>query len=248
MNVGSLFSGIGGLDLGLERAGFNIKWQCEIDPYARAVLRKHWPDAALYDDVRTVGAANLAPVDLICGGFPCQDISNAGKRVGIEGERSGLWSEYARIIEEIRPRFVLVENVAALLARGLARVLQDLAARGYDAEWDVFSCAEFGAPHVRERLFLLAYPDSARRNGGRTVFAGQSREGLESAAWDFTAARGACGGVWGLPDPSLLRVDDGLSERLDRPQQERLRTLGNAASPVIAEWIGRRILAHAEEG
>src|SRR4051812_30085856 len=165
MTFGSLFAGIGGIDLGLERAGMKCVFQVECDPYARAVLRKHWPSAALYDDVRSVGAANLAPVDLVCGGFPCQDISNAGKRVGIEGERSGLWSEYARIVRELRPRYVLVENVAALLARGLQRVVGDLAACGYDAEWDCFPAAAFGAPHERDRLFLVAYRQAATDSG-----------------------------------------------------------------------------------
>src|ERR1700678_1941479 len=114
---GSLFSGIGGFDLGFERAGIKNVWQVEIDPYCQRVLAKQFPDAERFDDVRTVGRHNLKPVDIISGGFPCQDISTAGKRAGIaEGTRSGLWSEYARIIGELRPRFVVVENVAALLA------------------------------------------------------------------------------------------------------------------------------------
>src|SRR5688572_14262480 len=128
MRFGSLFAGIGGIDLGLERAGMKCAWQVELDPFCRRVLAKHWPDVARYEDVREVGAHNLEPVDLIAGGFPCQDISNAGKRAGIDGERSGLWSEYARIVRELRPRYVLVENVTALLGRGIGRVLGDLAA------------------------------------------------------------------------------------------------------------------------
>jgi DNA (cytosine-5)-methyltransferase 1 len=157
LTVGSLFSGIGGLDFGLERAGMKVKWQVEIDDYARRVLRKHWPDVRLYSDVREVGAHNLESVDVLCGGFPCTNISNAGKREGIDGPQSGLWKEFARIIEEIRPRFVLIENVAVLRSRGLQRVLQDLTARGYDAEWDCIPAAALGAPHRRDRIFVVAY-------------------------------------------------------------------------------------------
>src|SRR3972149_3901009 len=138
MRIGSLFSGVGGLDLGLEWAGLGpVLWQCEIDPWCRSILASHWPEAKRYEDVRELVTDNVADVDIICGGFPCTDISNAGRRVGIDGEHSGLWSEMARIIRLVRPRFVVVENVAALLARGLERVLGDLAAGGDDAEWDV---------------------------------------------------------------------------------------------------------------
>lgn len=156
--LGSLFAGIGGIDLGFERAGFKTVWQVEIEPYCRKVLARHFPVAERFEDVRNVGKHNLRPVDVLAGGFPCQDISNAGKRAGIDGERSGLWSEYARIIGELRPRFVFVENVAALLVRGIDRVLGDLASHGYDAEWEVISAADVGAPHLRRRLWIVAYP------------------------------------------------------------------------------------------
>lgn len=140
LRVLDLFSGIGGFSLGLERAGgFETVAFCEIEPYCRAVLTKHWPEIPIYEDVRKLTAANLAAdgiaVDVICGGFPCQDISLAGKGAGLAGERSGLWRDYARLIGELRPQFVIVENVAALLSRGLGDVLGDLAAIGYDAEW-----------------------------------------------------------------------------------------------------------------
>jgi DNA (cytosine-5)-methyltransferase 1 len=166
LNVGSLFAGIGGFELGLERAGFEIEWQVELDPYCRAVLERHFPRARRFEDVREVGAANLAPVDLICGGFPCQDLSAAGKGAGIDGARSGLWSEFARIVRELRPRYVLVENVPALLTgKGkrwdrapIGRVLGDLAEVGYDAEWARLSAREFGAPHLRQRVWIVAYP------------------------------------------------------------------------------------------
>lgn len=157
--IGSLFSGIGGLELGLEWAGLGrVAWQVEKDAYCRQVLARHWPDAARHEDVRAVGAHNLSRVDVLCGGFPCQDISIAGKGVGLSGARSGLWSEYARLVRELRPRIVVVENVAALVVRGLDRVLCDLAACGYDAIWFPLRASDVGAPHLRERLFIVAYP------------------------------------------------------------------------------------------
>jgi site-specific DNA-cytosine methylase len=163
VNVLDLFSGIGGFSLGLERAGMRTAAFCEIEPYARAVLRKHWPNVPCYDDVRTLTSERLRAdgivCDVICGGFPCQDISSAGRGAGIDGERSGLWSEYARIIGEVRPRYVIVENVAILLARGLDRVLGDLALIGYDAEWDCIPASAVGAFHRRDRIWIIAYPN-----------------------------------------------------------------------------------------
>lgn len=170
LTVGSLFSGIGGIDLGLTRAGMSVQWMVEKDEYARKVLRKHWPETRIYEDVRYIKGPGhdghweecdecLSPVDVLAGGFPCQDISVAGKGKGIkEGTRSGLWFEYARLIRELRPKYVLVENVPALRSRGLDRVLGDLAESGYDAEWQCLPASAFGAPHRRDRLFIVAYP------------------------------------------------------------------------------------------
>ena len=160
MTFGSLFAGIGGFDLGLERAGMVCKWQVEIDPYARAVLDKHWPEVPKHDDVRTFPPQGEWSVDVICGGFPCQDISVAGKGAGLAGARSGLWYEYARIIGELRPRYVIVENVAALLTRGADVVLGTLASLGYDAEWHVIPASAVGAPHRRDRLWIIAFRNS----------------------------------------------------------------------------------------
>lgn len=161
LRVLDLFSGIGGFSLGLERAGMQTVAFCEIEQFPRRVLRKHWPKVPIYEDVRTLTAARLAAdgigVDVICGGFPCQDISVAGKGAGIEGERSGLWKEYARLIGELRPQYVIVENVAALLGRGVSRVLGDLAEIGYDAEWHCIPASHVGAPHRRDRLWIVAY-------------------------------------------------------------------------------------------
>ena len=174
MRLGSLFSGIGGLDLAVEAAtGGRTVWQVEADPWCRSVLARHWPDARRYEDVRTAGKAGqeLEHVDIIAGGFPCQDVSVVGKRAGLSGgERSGLWREFARVIRVVRPRIVFVENVAGLLSMEFGHVLGDLAALGFDAEWAVFRASDAGAPHRRERVFVLAVADAKRgstqRRGG----------------------------------------------------------------------------------
>ena len=165
LRVLDLFSGIGGFSLGLERTGgFETVAFCEIEPFPRKVLAKHWPEVPIYDDVRTLGAERLAAdgiaVDVICGGFPCQDISTAGKGAGLAGERSGLWSEIARLVGELRPSYVIVENVSALLGRGLGTVLGDLAEIGYDAEWHCIPASHVGAPHRRDRIWIIAYPQA----------------------------------------------------------------------------------------
>lgn len=158
MRIGSLFAGIGGLELGLEMAGVGkTVWQVEKEPYCLKTLAKHWPDALRFEDVRSVGLHNLSYVDVICGGFPCTDISVAGKQRGITGPESGLWFEFARIVRELRPQFVVVENVRALLTHGLDTVLGEMARCGYDAQWSVLSGADVGAPHSRERVFIIAW-------------------------------------------------------------------------------------------
>ena len=176
-----LFSGIGGFSLGLERSGgFKTVAFCEVEPFCTKILNKHWPEVPVYGDVRELTAERLASdgigVDAICGGFPCQDISTAGKGAGIEGERSGLWSEYARLIGELRPRYVFVENVAALLGRGMDRVLGDLAALGYDAEWHCIPASAIGAPHRRDRIWIMAHPSGERRAEAREYQRARSKE------------------------------------------------------------------------
>ena len=162
MRYGSLFAGIGGFDLGFDRAGLKCKWQVEKDPYCWQVLWEKWPKVDKWDDVKTFPPdfSNEWNVDVICGGFPCQDISDAGTRVGISGERSGLWSEFARVVRVLRPRFVVVENSAALLRRGAGQVFGDLAACGYSLEWDCLPAIAFGARHIRDRLFIVATTDA----------------------------------------------------------------------------------------
>lgn len=194
MRVLDLFSGVGGFAVGLERAGFQTVAFCEIEPFPRAVLAKHWPQVPCYDDVRSLTAEHLAAdgivPDVICGGFPCQDISIAGKGAGLAGERSGLWREYARLIEEIRPRWVIVENVPALRSRGLDEVLGSLAAIGYDAEWHCIPAAAIGAPHQRDRVWIVAYPNGAGCGDSSQMRAGCGQSG-EGKRVD-TAAGGGC--------------------------------------------------------
>jgi DNA (cytosine-5)-methyltransferase 1 len=173
LTVGSLFSGIGGLDLGLERAGMQVKWQVENDPYCIRILEKHWPTVKRYGDIRQIKWSEVEPLDLICGGFPCQPVSVAGSRKGDKDDR-WLWPEFLRAIREVRPRYVLVENVPGLLSTDdgrLARgVFGDLAEIRYDAEWNIVSAADVGAPHLRKRIFIIAYPFDTRRGPKPLIF------------------------------------------------------------------------------
>ena len=165
MRVLELFAGIGGFSVGLERAGgFKPVAFCEIDKHARKVLQKNWPGVTIYEDVKEITHERLKAdgnvPDVITGGFPCQDISTAGKGAGLAGARSGLWFEFARIIKEVRPRWVIAENVSALRSRGLETVLGTLAEIGYDAEWHCIPASAVGAPHRRDRIWIIAYPNS----------------------------------------------------------------------------------------
>lgn len=188
MKVLDLFSGIGGFSLGLEAAGMETIAFCEREPFCQEVLKKHWPDIPCHDDVTTLdGKQYNGTVDVIAGGFPCQDISLAGKGAGLAGERSGLWFEYLRIIKEAQPRYVIIENVSALRSRGLEEVLRSLAEIGYDAEWHCIPASAVGAPHQRDRIWIVAYAQSKRYECGessqqtsseRTVEGGRTSEGL----------------------------------------------------------------------
>lgn len=240
LKVLDLFSGIGGFSLGLERTGgFQTVAFCEIDPFCRQVLAKHWPEVPIHDDIRTLNADWLAETgawpDVICGGFPCQDLSYAGKGAGLAGERSGLWREYARLIGEIRPQYVLVENVAALLGRGLGDVLGDLAALGYDAEWSCVSACAMGATHMRDRLFVVAYPNSVDGRPRVRDTIAQSVRQIQTID-RFQSAR--AGQLTRMENPSeLYRGAHGLPNGMDRNH-----ALGNAVVPQIPELIGRAIL------
>ena len=161
MNVFDIFSGVGGFSVGLEAVGMQTLAFCEINPFCRKILKKHWPSVPIFPDITTIHKEDLKTlprIDVIAGGFPCQDISVAGKGGGINAKRSGLWKEFVRLINEIRPKYAIIENVANLRGKGLIRVLQDLWEIGYNAEWHCIPASAFGAPHRRDRIWIIAYP------------------------------------------------------------------------------------------
>lgn len=314
LTFGSLFSGIGGMDIGLERCGMTCKWQVEIDNYATKILEKHWPDVKRYKDIKDI--KKIEYVDVIAGGFPCQNISNAGKREGIEGEKSGLWKEFYRIICLVRPKYVLVENVSALLARGMDTVLAGLSQSGYDSEWDCLPASSIGAPHRRDRVFIIAYSNNRREQKHKIQ---TRRNSSESGSQNLAYCEGECskGGLtkrnkineskipsgnrsWTISnrnrkriqiqtegefstikfagsiskkriivsdtydynywkqcqksiqktnrqkywstDAGILRVAYGISNRI-----HRIKCLGNAVVPQVAEFIGKRIIELNEQ-
>lgn len=248
LSFGSLFAGIGGFDLGFERAGLRCKWQVEIDQYAQKVLAKHWPEVRRHDDVRTWPQSDTEYVDIIVGGFPCQDISYAGKGAGLQGERSGLFYEVMRIVGDMGPRIVVLENVAALLTRGMDSVLGSLASLGYDAEWDCLEASAFGAPQRRERVFIVAYANGVRWKEVATkeniacesVCQPEGWRGSRPNVFEFTGVHGKRTRL--LPPPGVRRMDDGVPANMDR-----LRGLGNAVVPQVAEYIARRIVAASKD-
>lgn len=237
--------------LGLERTGgFETVAFCEIEPFPRRVLAKHWPEVPCYEDVRELTAARLvadgiAGVDVITGGFPCQDVSASGHQRGMDGTRSGLWSEIIRLVGELEPQFVLVENVTNLLNGGsgawFGRVLGDLAKIGYDAEWHCIPAAYVGLPHSRDRVWIIAYPESI----GRICLDADIKEGRKTVYLENIGERWAAtvqilpsvGELYAKPSSDIGRNDDGLSCGLDR-----LKAVGNAVVPQIPELIGRAIL------
>jgi DNA (cytosine-5)-methyltransferase 1 len=285
VRIGSLFSGIGGLELGLERSGLgHTVWQVEKDPYCLEVLAKHWPNARRFTDVSTVTGrgspfANLfelEPVDLVCGGFPCQDVSSAGKRVGLGGARSGLWSEYVRIVDELRPGWVVVENVASGAGRWVDAVRMELAERGYCSLPVPLAARDVGAPHRRSRIFVIGWrgPDSARNFTEALAHRRRDRPGVERARDDARKARqhheprdeshgrhASVGGFppamdddggwerWiaaGGPPPGVLPGADGFPRRVAR---RRIAALGNSVVPACAEvvgWMIREMIAKME--
>lgn len=263
MRVLDLFSGIGGFSLGLERAGMTTVAFCEIEDYPRRVLAKHWPGVPIYNDIRKLTAERLRAdgitVDLICGGFPCQDISDAGPRIGIKGARSGLWFEYCRLIENVRPQYVIVENVLALRYRGLGSVLRSLNEIGYDAEWHCIPACAVGAPHRRDRIWVIAYPAGSRLHAPALGGLYQQTTGQGSRdgePWRLPTARLArsvanaeqrpmvkrkLSDKW-RPEPDVARMVDGVSGRL---VAHEIKAFGNSLVPDIPEIIGRAILAAA---
>lgn len=259
LNGLSLFSGIGGIDLALEPWVLTTAY-CENDRYAQSVLlsrqsRGQLPIAPIWDDITTLKAEHLPETDIIFGGFPCQDISVAGSGAGLGGERSGLFFELVRLIRELRPRFIFMENVPAITVRGLDRVLLELTALGFDCRWTIVSAAEVGAPHLRERWFLLAYSQSLRGREGE-LLSGQGGEEMADShgrreALDhplrgrhlsqegkvFAGRHGSLNSGWWFAEPNVGRVADGVPVRVDR-----LRGLGNAVVPLQARIAFQRLI------
>ena len=247
MKVLDLFSGIGGFALGLENAGFETAAFCEIDPYAQKVLAKNWPEVPIYDDVRRITADRLVSdgigVDVITGGFPCQDISVAGSQKGIDAERSGLWSECARLLGELRPRYAIFENVTNLLngERGdwFKRVLWDISSVGYDAEWHCIPASAIGAHHHRDRVWILAHPSQRERKPGaeeqgvlRTLQGNGAIDnytGRRGEAYPKLSANADSGGVrqkqepWAKCEGATLPELNGKAQPLADPSSEGLQ-------------------------
>ena len=278
LKVLDLFSGIGGFSLGLERTGgFEAVAFCEIEPFPRKVLAKHWPGVPIYEDVTKLTGGILArdgiAVDVITGGFPCQDISTAGKQAGIsDGTRSGLWSEIVRLIGELSPRYVIVENVANLLSgpsdkRGgwFGRILGDLAECGYDAEWENIPAAAVGACHRRERVWVTAYPnkdfrkqskgmafnnESNKYDNGRILNASNSGRFRQSRPWAYGESissetaehREANKPFYALGWPTEPAIRGANDGLPSGVVSNRLAALGNAVVPQIPEMIGRAIM------
>ena len=231
LSVGSLFSGIGGLDLGLERAGMKVVWQSENDPYACRVLAKHWPEVPNLGDITTIDWSTVPRVDLICGGFPCRDISSArtaNARQGLHGRESALYWHMSDAVAALEPTWVLIEN-SPEWRRWVPTVRLDLLGRGYSSVSFVVPAGSVGAPHKRPRAFVVAHANS-KSKPLRTLY--EEMAGLSALPGD--------GGYWRESFTGPLRVDDGLPARMDR-----LRCLGNAAVPQVAQLIGTRILEAA---
>ena len=273
IRIGSAFSGIGGFELGLERSISNSKtvWQIEQNPFCQKILRKHWPDAKIYDDVREVGVHNLEPVDIFCAGFPCQDISVAGKGEGLDGKKSGLWWECFRIISELRPRIIVLENVSAITFRGGREVVGSLTQIGYDTEWQVISARMFGAPHIRKRWFLVGYVANtyhrseatkiqARRSeymvcdtgGWGNVTDTNSQRSKEQSIDTITMGQERQFECRGSKDKWIYQRNYWQRHAPESPvcrvddgipnRVDRLRALGNAIVPQCSEYIGRCIV------
>lgn len=250
MTHGSLFSGIGGFELGAQWALIPTLWNCEIEPHNREVLKRHFPDTYQYTDITTMETPPY--VDIISGGFPCQDISFANvsnkkiygtNNVGINGERSSLWREMWRICRDVRPRYILIENVAALAFRGLEYVLCDLAQIGYDAQWQTIHAEAFGYPHRRKRLFIAAYPSHTRR----TLWSAPFFRSLQEVFPEKAPAKAPIS----LPlkrygrdtDYSDVQLRDGFSAQLVKRPIEQF---GNAVIPEIAYYLFECVKHHRE--
>ena len=275
LTVGSLFSGIGGLDLGLERAGMEVIWQSEIDPYGCRVLKKHWPEVVNHGNIKDINWGDVVRPDVLCGGYPCQPFSLAGRRAGEDDPRH-LWPWVRNAISELRPKYAILENVRGHLSMGGTSVIADLATIGYDSEWHVISAASVGAPHRRDRIVIIAHPNnsgsrapecSSDNNWSQEIKrqnniaqCGLSRHCPDVADYDseWDGVNGSpetsrqarffrsdntrreasnVSRQWWATEPNVGRVANGVPNRVDR-----LRGLGNAVVPQVAELIGRMVI------
>lgn len=259
LKVLDLFSGIGGFSYGLEKTGlYETVAFCEWDKKCQAVLNKHWPSVPKFSDIANLvyleegilhddldGLTVFTKADVITGGFPCQDISLAGKGAGIEGERSGYWKHYKRLIQEIKPKGVIIENVSALRNRGLDQVLQDLHEVGYDAEWHCIPASHLGATHQRDRIWIIAYSRSLRGEGfksleclGSTRQRGEGRK--EDLQFIYSKPFGRSNSI---PQPLLRGVDVRLAGRVDR-----LKQVGNSVYWPIVQGLGVHLHRNLADG
>ena len=250
MKHGSLFSGIGGFDLAAQWMGWENIFHCEINPFGQKILKQHFPKAHSYADIKEFdGKSYRGGCNILSGGFPCQDISYAKswtsndsfRENGIGGKRSGLWFEYLRIIDEIRPDIVVAENVSALTKQGLDVVVRTLAEIGYDAEWSDLSAYEFGAPHKRERIWIVAYPQRVGRKHESVIFSEIFKQKIRySPKWELSRAICKENGKKTLP--GNFGIYDGVPRRVD--DANRITALGNAIVPDIAYEIFKHINAY----
>jgi DNA (cytosine-5)-methyltransferase 1 len=247
VTYGSLFSGIGGIDLGLDRAGMECRWQVEINQFCLDVLEKHWPDVPRYRDIRTISGDSLPRVDLICGGFPCQPISLAGRRKGSADDR-WLWPDFLRILQEHKPEYVFIENVRGLISNGMVSIVEGLSSLGYDSEWHCIPASSVGAPHKRERIFILAYPNGKWREAifqpnprdggplqGKACERPRGDSGLDLSRFWADSAPLENGKVY---KPGVPLLADGVPAAV-----ERIGSFGNAVVPQVVELIGRSLMA-----
>jgi len=230
LKVLDLFSGIGGFSLGLEQTGgFETTQFVEQDPKAQLVLKKHWPNIPIHDDIRTYEPTPFS-ADVVCGGFPCQDISAAGRGVGIIGERSYLWKEMARVIGVVRPKWVVAENVSTLRSKGLALVLQDLSSLGYDAEWHCIPASAIGAPHERDRIWIIAHPNDSRNRTSKRGDMPKNREAILKGRQEYTLFKpsGYCEEV---ANSSSQQLRESTTKTSGEGQERKLHTPKESKAP-----------------
>lgn len=248
MTHGSISTGIGGFDFGAEQNGIKTRWTCEIDPLRQDILRHYYPNAKHYGDMRKVRKPKY--VDIISFGFPCQDISQANpKGEGLNGEKSGMFYEGWRIIRAVRPRFIVIENSPMLIHRGLRSILGLLAKEGYNAEWDIISCKRFGLPHLRKRLFIVAYTNEVGRQTNSRVQRRKSHQDLQQEkARELFFQSEFSGNTswqhWSETVRSVSHLDNGIPKNI---LYGLLAAAGDTVSPRITAWIFSRIKAAAQK-